>query len=81
MPSFVVKCPNGKLALFSTIVDDFIIVEVAVDELVKELCEDKGRKDAIAKVQRGVLDEPLIGGPHVEFAAPTFKRWHLHCRA
>lgn len=77
MPRFVVKQPNGKLALFSTVVDNFTVVDSTEAEMLETLIEDDGSKrDSLEKIARGVNDEELRGGPamilHYE---PPFRRW------
>jgi hypothetical protein len=63
MPSYIVRQPNGLLAVFSTIVDAFTIFDMTEEEAVEEMREKMGREDALAKVKRGVEDQPLTGGP------------------
>jgi len=60
MPSRIVKQPNGLLARFSTVVDDFTHYGMTEEEAL-EVCRDEmGRVEAEAKVQRG-LDDDLTG--------------------
>ncbi len=58
----IVKQPNGLLARFSDVVDNFTAVDMTVDEAIEE-CKSQGmgHEDAVAKVDRGVTDEPVAG--------------------
>jgi hypothetical protein len=53
----IVKQPNGLLARFSDIVDDFTHYNLTVKQAVK-VCQDQsmGEAEAKQKVQNGVLD-------------------------
>jgi hypothetical protein len=66
MPRRVIKQPNGKLAIFSTIVDHVVYYDCTPDEAIEliiqedRLCPD----DARVKVQRGIDDlDPYTGKP------------------
>lgn len=54
----IVKQPNGLLARFSEVVDDFTHYDMTEAEAVEVCQEDMGRADAEAKVRRGINDEP-----------------------
>lgn len=55
----IVKQPNGLLARFSDVVDDFTHYDMTVEEAV-ELCRaEMGLRDAVEKVERGLRDEPI----------------------
>lgn len=57
MGSRIVKQPNGKLARFSEVVDNFTDCNMDRDEAIL-LCKDEGMSTdaATAKVQRGIDD-------------------------
>jgi hypothetical protein len=57
MPSRVVRQPNGLLAVFSTVVDDFTRMDLTESEALRWAREHMGRADAEAKVRRGLDDE------------------------
>jgi len=41
MPKQIVKQPNGKYAIWSTVVDDFVCVECDLAELIDQLCQEE----------------------------------------
>ena len=53
MPRAIVKQPNGMYALWSTIVDDFILMDATLEECVEEEVNDrpnyKGGRDALLR--------------------------------
>ncbi len=49
----VLKQPNGKLAIFSTIVDDFLVLDATEAEIV-EVFEDDARKSGRASATRAL---------------------------
>ena len=57
--------PNGLLARFFTIVDNFTHMNMTKEEALEVAREDMGRQDAEAKVERGLRDEDpwTHGGP------------------
>lgn len=59
MPHYIVRQPNGLLAEFSTIVDHFTALDMTEAEAIEHCREHMGRKDAEAKVRRGVIDEDV----------------------
>ncbi len=52
----IVKQPNGKLARFSDIVDNFTHINMTKEEALEVCREHLGRRDAEEKVQRGIED-------------------------
>lgn len=70
--------PNGLLARFSEVVDDFTHYDMTAAEAVRLAREGNGYggmdyADAVAKVQRGLDDEPVWGcAPR----ADKLSRWH-----
>jgi hypothetical protein len=59
MPSYVLKQPNGKFAIFSSIVDDFTWIDMTSEEVLKVGTQQWGRETAIEKIERGIADAPL----------------------
>ena len=57
MPRRVVRQPNGLFAMFSTIVDDFVIYGMSEEQAYQECHRDMGVLEARAKVLRGMNDE------------------------
>ena len=57
MPSRVVRQPNGLLAVFSTIVDDFTVVDATETEMREYFRDEIGVREGNAKVDRGLLDD------------------------
>ena len=55
----IIKQPNGKYAVWSSIVDDFILVDATPDEIIEDWCEQQ-RKDTTEHVQR-VVEELGLG--------------------
>lgn len=59
----IIKQPNGLLARFSDVVDDFTDYDLGKIEAI-ELCMNEHRllqSEAIRKVNRGVFDAPIPG--------------------
>ncbi len=57
MPTTIVRQPDGKLAAFSSIPDEFTAYDMSEQEAVEYLVgDDHGRRTALEKVQRGVED-------------------------
>lgn len=52
----IVKQPDGKLARFSDVVDNFTVFDMTVNEAIEICREDLGTIDAQQKVQSGVDD-------------------------
>jgi len=71
----LVKQPNGRLARFSDIVDNFTHYDLTDAEAL-DVCVEKncGRDDALAKVRRGHADEILYGRPW-KGPADGLNRW------
>jgi hypothetical protein len=57
MPARFVLQPNGLLARFSSVVDNFTHYDMTKEEAIEVAREDMGRQDAIDKVERGLKDE------------------------
>jgi len=57
MPQRVIKQPNGKLAVFSTIVDGFTIIDANYQEMIDYWIGELGEAEGTAKVQRGIDDD------------------------
>lgn len=72
MPSYVALQPNGKLAVFSSIVDDFTVLDATEEQLIDYFLDHMGRKDAREKVQRGLNDEAIEPGEKMH---PPLHRW------
>lgn len=43
MPKYYVRQPNGKIALFSTIVDNWLYEDLSEDEFYELFCERNGK--------------------------------------
>jgi hypothetical protein len=43
MPKYYVRQPNGKIALFSTIVDNWLYEDMSEDEFYELFCERNGK--------------------------------------
>ena len=52
------KQPNGKLACFSDIVDDFTIYNMTEEQALEDARKDMGEDAARAKIDRALRDEP-----------------------
>jgi hypothetical protein len=59
MPSYVLKQPNGKFAIFDSIVDDLTWFDMTEEEVLEVGTEQWGRAAAIEKIDRGIDDAPL----------------------
>jgi hypothetical protein len=70
----IVKQPNGRLARFSDVVDDFTHMDLTEQE-ARDVCRanDCSVSEAAEKVRRGVADEPVPG--FIEDDGEPLKRW------
>jgi hypothetical protein len=61
MPQFFVKQPDGKLALFSTVVDDFIEIGLSDDEAIDKAVESLGAQPNVVEaiIEKARQDEPF----------------------
>lgn len=59
MARIIVKKSDGKLAVYSTIVDEFIIDDATVEQVVRMFMEDVRRslEDRISRILRGEHSE------------------------
>ena len=57
----IVRQPNGLLAEFSDVVDDFVAYDMDAGEAAALYAGHMSADDATAKVRRGVEDEPIPG--------------------
>jgi hypothetical protein len=73
----IVKQPNGLLARWSSVVDDFTHVNMAEAEAVAvcRMYPGMGRAEAAEKVRRGVEDEPVSGFLEVGGRGDGLDRW------
>ena len=78
MPSYVLKTPNEKFAIFSSVVDDFTWIDLTQEELMEAAVEQWGQKVAIEKVERGLADEPLWKDPT---EGDGLNRWRDACES
>lgn len=69
----IVKQPNGLLARFSEVVDDFTHYDMTEDEAMEVCQEVMDYLDACYKVARGLDDEPL--GGHRTFRGDGLNRF------
>ncbi len=78
MPRFFVKQPNGLLAEFSTVVDNFIGSDMTEEDALHRCSGRMGEDEAAAKVRRGQHDLDLEGtGPHeLTHLGPGLGRFH-----
>lgn len=53
MPQFIVKQPNGKYAIFSTVVDNFVAYDYTEAEIIAHY-EQKAKDDARLVAERGL---------------------------
>jgi hypothetical protein len=78
----VVRQPDGKLALFSSVVDDFLCTDATEDEIVDVLTIlEQGRMDAAVKswredVEKVAAGERYLGGRSYEEAVEAIERVH-----
>lgn len=76
MPSQIVRQPNGLLAVFSTVVDDFTILDATEAEMRAEWTARIGIVEGNAKVDRGLRDEFIgVGPPAVPLRDDGLDRW------
>jgi len=71
MPRRVVRQPNGLLALFSTIVDDFVWCHMTEREVFSECHREMGVLEALLKVRRGAQDLD----PYTDEKGNGLSRW------
>lgn len=73
MPSFYLKQPNGKYALFSTIVDDFCAMDMTRQEAMMHARAEMGDEQAARKIERADRDENAA--EYDEKAPAGLRRW------
>jgi hypothetical protein len=76
MARFVVQ-PNGLLALYSAVAEDFVLYNATDDEAV-EMFVEEGREAAIRRVESARKDatDPTIGAPRLPPHPESLNRWH-----
>lgn len=76
MPRFFVRQPDGKLAEFSTVVDNFTAQDLSHEEAL-QCCNGMSWEDALEKVRRGEEDAQYTGGPQLNMdqEGNQLKRW------
>ena len=47
MPSQMIRQPNGRFALWSTIVDDFVLLDATADEMIRYRVAEGCRRDYV----------------------------------
>ena len=66
MGSQIVKQPNGKYAIWSSIVDDFILVNATPEEIIEDWSDDE-RKRITNRVQHIVAELEIGKQPYYQF--------------
>lgn len=72
MPSFVLKQPDGKLAIYSTVADDFLYFGMDEAEALEACVAKWGHDAAEGKLAHGISDRPL-GEPWI--VSDGLNRW------
>ncbi len=62
----IIKQPNGLYALFSRIVDDFILIDATPKDIVKELLDDR-KREIEREVARVITILEEGGKPYFQF--------------
>lgn len=78
MPSYLVKQPDGKYAMFSTIVDDFTHADMTEDQAVLAVFESMGEDDRENLVHADMIDRAKRDAPAWEYdhkAPHGQRRW------
>jgi hypothetical protein len=74
MPSYVLRQPNGLLAEFSTVVDNFTVLHATEEDMRARWRYKIGVEQGDAKVRRG-LDDDTPGGWFKRTADDGLNRW------
>jgi hypothetical protein len=77
MAVFLLRQPDGKLAAFSTVCDDFTHYDLTEGEAIDAVVERCGRMEAEAKLHRALNDD-VMDGPRD--AADGLYRWRIALR-
>jgi hypothetical protein len=62
VPKRVVRQPNNRFAIFSTVVDDFTYMDLSLGEVVDEFCMELGEIEALRKAMRALWEEDPYTG-------------------
>lgn len=78
MPSYMLKQPDGLIAVFSSVVDDFTYMNLTEAEAMEVGASEWGERTAREKLDRGLKDERLW--PNDEnFVSDGQGRWREAC--
>lgn len=72
MPSYLLKQPDGKIAIFSSEVDDFTYYGLSEEEALEIGVEKGGRSAALEKLQNALEDKRLM---ERDFVSDGLGRW------
>lgn len=72
MPSYMLKQPDGKIAVFSSVIDDFTHYDLSEEEAMEVGIESWGRDTALQKLQNALEDKRLMAR---EFVSDGLGRW------
>lgn len=78
MGSQIIKQPNGLYAVFSSVVDAFVIYDATIEELIDDAVADY-RKDTQVSLRRIAAELERGGKPYHQFTM-TFDEAVQHCR-
>lgn len=67
MPQRIVKQPNGLYAIWSTVVDDFVLIDATRKEIVDHFWEHHSRRDIEDRVNRIADQLDAVGMPYGQF--------------
>ena len=66
MGTQIVKQPNGKYALWSSVVDDFTLLDADASDIIDSLVDDF-RTRTVANVNRVIAELERGGNPYLQF--------------
>jgi hypothetical protein len=72
MPTYLLKQPDGKIAIFSSEVDDFTYYGLSEEEAVEVGVEEWGRRTALEKLRNAIEDKRLM---QRDFVSDGLGRW------
>lgn len=78
MPSYMLKQPDGLIAVFSSVVDDFTYMNLTEAEAIEFGTTEWGERTAREKLERGLKDAPVWPGDS-DFVSDGQGRWREAC--
>ncbi|MNU27281.1 hypothetical protein D3C71_156670 [compost metagenome] len=78
MPSYMLKQPDGLIAIFSSVVDDFTHMNMSEEQALAVGTQEWGERTAREKLGRALADESVWPGD-ADFVSDGLGRWREAC--